>query len=265
MRPVWKDKAMARQTRISVLLLLMATLIVLTAGSPLLRAQTPEESEILNAVNAARTRRGLAPLHWDKALASAAQAHADLMVQQKTLSHRYPGEPSLATRGARHGALFSTIAENIAMDISPQHIVNQWLKSPPHLENILNPKLDAAGVGLAKRGEYYFGVMDFSDAVEALTHAEVEQKVGAMLLREGIQPTGPARDARQTCEMPSGTAGGSKPRFVIRWESPNLNSLPPALQAAIHSGQYHTAAVGACDSMHPQQDFATYRVAVLLY
>lgn len=240
-------------------------LIVLAAGSRLLRAQTPQESEILNAVNAARTSHGLAPLHWDRALASAAQAHADLMVQQKTLSHQYPGEPGLAARAAHHGAMFSTIAENIAMDISPSHIVNQWLKSPPHLENILNPKLDAAGVGLAKRGQYYFGVMDFSDAVEALSHAEVEQKVDAILLRQGIQPNGPTRDARQTCEMPSGTAGGSKPRFVIRWESPKLNDLPPALEAAIRSGQYHSAAVGACDSMHPRRNFATYRVAVLLY
>lgn len=259
---------MVRPKHIWRLLLPAGALVLLGLSGPLIArswAQTPEENEILSSVNAARTRHGLAPLHWDRALASAAQAHADLMVKEKTLSHQYPGEPDLAARAALHGARFSVIAENIAMDVSPARIAGQWLHSAPHRKNILDPRLDATGIGLAKRGNYYFAVEDFSDAVAALTRIQVEQKIGALLLRQGIQPDGPTRDARQTCEMPSGTAGGSSPRFVVRWESPNLNQLPAPLEAQIRTGQYHMAAVGACDSMHPKQDFTTYRVAVLLY
>lgn len=256
---------MGKRKHIWMLFLLLGALC---ASGPLvnrLQAQTAGEREILNAVNAARTKHGLPPFHWDAALAAAAQAHADLMTKEKTLSHQYPGEPSPAARAALHGARFSIIAENIAMDISPSHIVKQWLHSAPHRKAILNPKLNATGIGLAKRGNYYFGVEDFSDAVAALTRTQVEQKIDALLLRQGIQPSGPTRDARQTCEMPSGTAGGSKPRFVIRWESPDLSHLPPALDARIKTGQFHVAAIGACGSMHPKQDFTTYRVAVLLY
>ena len=222
-------------------------------------------SQIVQAVNQDRASQGLGPLKWDPALAQAAQAHAEIMVGQRELSHQYPGEPDLETRAGAQGAHFRVIAENVAMGPSVEGLETQWMHSVPHRTNILDPRMNAIGVGLVQRGGYYYGVEDFSDGVAALGPQQIEQKVGALLRQQGIQPSGPVRVARQTCEMPSGFAGGPTPKFVMRWEGTDLSQLPSQIVQQIHTGRFHTAAVGACDSAHPQQGFTTYRVAVLLY
>lgn len=228
-------------------------------------AQSPDAESIVSAINRDRADHGLGPLHWDAALARAAQAHAEQMTAHSELSHQYPGEPGLVTRAGQAGAHFRVVAENIAMGPSALGLEDQWMHSAPHRANILDARLNAIGVGLVKRGEYYFGVADFADGVAALGPKQIEEKVGALLARHGIRPSGPQRDARQTCEMEHGTAGGSSPKFVMRWEGSDLSRLPNVLLQQLQTGRYHTAAVGACDSMHPQQGFTTYRVAVLLY
>ena len=86
-----------------------------------------------------------------------------------------------------------------------------------------------------------------------------------MLQQRGLQPAGLTQDARQTCEMEHGSAGGSSPRFIMRWEGTDLSRLPEVLEQKISTGKYHKAAVGACDSGNPGQGFTTYKVAVMLY
>jgi hypothetical protein len=230
-----------------------------------LNGQQAEQLEIMQATNQDRAEHGLGPLKWDPALAQAAQAHAELMAQQAELSHQYPGEPDLTTRAGDQGAHFRVIAENIAMGPSPQGLETEWMHSAPHRANILDPRLNAIGVGLVRRGGYYYGVEDFADGVAELAPQQIEQKVGSLLRQQGIEPSGPARDARQTCEMPHGVAGGSAPKFVMRWEGADLSQLPPQLIQQIQTGRFHTAAVGACDSAQPGQGFTTYHVAVMLY
>ena len=171
----------------------------------------------------------------------------------------------MTMRAAQQGAHFRVIAENVAMGSSPSGLETEWMHSPLHRANILDPRLNAIGVGLVKRGGYYYGVQDFADGVAELGPQQIEQKVGALLRQQGVQPSGSARDARQTCEMPHGVAGGSAPKFVMRWEGADLSRLPPQLNQQLQTGHFHTAAVGACDSGHPGQGFTTYRVAVLLY
>jgi hypothetical protein len=244
---------------------LVAALAGALTKPALCAGQQSDEQAIVQAINQDRAQHGLGPLHWDPALARAAVTHAQEMVAHPDLSHQYPGEPDLVTRAGQQGAHFRVIAENIAMGPSPIQLEDQWMHSAPHRANILDPRVNAIGVGLVKHGGYYFGVADFSDSVAALGPQQIEQKVGALLTQLGIQPSGPERDARQTCEMEHGTAGGSSPRFVMRWESSDLSRLPAVLVQQIQTGKYHTAAVGACDSSNPEQGFTTYRVAVMLY
>jgi hypothetical protein len=157
------------------------------------------------------------------------------------------------------------IEENVAMGPSASALVTQWMNSTQHRDNILNPNVNAIGVGLAQRGGYVYGVADFSRSVTGLDPQQVEQKVLGLLEQAGIRTMGATRDARQTCEMQRGSAGGSSPLFVMRWEGADLSRLPGILLQQIKSGQYHRAAVGACDSSHPGQGFTSYRVAVMLY
>jgi hypothetical protein len=229
-------------------------------------ALSPAERILFTATNQARADQGLPPLKWDGTLAQAAQAHAVLMVQNSELSHHYSGEPDLAQRAAQAGAHFQTIAENIAMGPSPEVIQKEWMKSPQHRANILDPTLNAVGIAVIKYGSYWYAVADFEHNVDSLAFDQVESAIEKLLLSQGVRPTPSLRqDARQTCEMSHGIAGGSKPGFVMRWQSSDLSGLPNPLMERLRSGEYHTAAIGACDSANAEQGFTTYRLAVLLY
>jgi hypothetical protein len=250
----------------------MATLMVILTAVPVL-AQESAEQQVLELANADRAQQGIPPLKWDPALAQAASDHAELMAQQAALSHQYPGEADLVARAGAAGAHFRSIAENVALAPSPQALEKEWMNSAPHRANLLNPAMNVIGVGLVKKGGNYYAVEDFADGVAQLGSEQIEQKVGALLQQRGLQvdgqtdgkAAGQTQDARQTCEMDHGTAGGSAPRFVMRWEGSDLSRLPDVLEQKIASKQYHRAAVGACDSGNPSQGFTTYKVAVLLY
>jgi hypothetical protein len=228
-------------------------------------AQQPAEQQLMDLANADRAQQGLRPLKWDNSLAQAATQHAQLMAQQPQLSHQYPGEPDLEARAGAAGAHFRAIAENVALAPSPQALEQEWMHSPPHRANILDPRMDTIGVGLVKRDGNYYAVDDFASTVANLGAEQVEQKIGQLLQQRGLQPAGLTQQARQTCEMDSGSAGGTKPWFIMRWEGTDLGRLPDVLEQKISTGKYHKAAVGACSSGNAGQGFTTYKIAVMLY
>jgi uncharacterized protein YkwD len=226
-------------------------------------AQQPAEQQLMDLTNADRAQQGLPALKWDPALAQAAAQHAQLMSQQPELSHQYPGEPDLDARCGAAGSHFRAIAENVALAPSPQALQQEWMHSPPHRANILDPRMDAIGVGLVKRGGNYYAVVDFASTVADLGPQQVEQKIGQLLQQRGLQSAGLTQEARQTCEMETGSAGATKPWFVMRWTGTDLSRLPDQLEQKISTGKYHKAAVGACGNAG--QGFTTYKIAVMLY
>jgi hypothetical protein len=257
------DNAMRKPDWLSTILL-AATMCVVPVLCRQAAAQQPDEQQLVDLTNADRAQQGLPPLKWDPALAQAAAEHAQLMSQQSTaLSHQYPGEPDLEARAGAAGAHFRAIAENVALAPSPRALDQEWMHSPLHRANILDPRMDTIGVGLVKRGGNYYGVLDFASTVANLGPQQVEQKIGQLLQQRGLQPAGLTQQARQTCEMESGSAGGTKPWFTMRWEGTDLSRLPDQLEQRISTGKYHKAAVGACG--HAGQGFTTYKIAVMLY
>jgi Cysteine-rich secretory protein family len=252
-----RDNAMRTQLW---MMTLAATMLAMPAWP-----QQAVEQQVLELANADRAQQGLAPLKWDPALAQAAADHAQLMAQQPALSHQYPGEADLVTRCGAAGAHFRSIAENVALASSPQALEKEWMNSAPHRANILNPAMTSIGVGLVKKGGNYYAVEDFADGVAQLGPEQIEQKIAQLLQQRGLQSAASTQDARQTCEMQHGSAGGSAPGFIMRWEGTDLTRLPEVLEQKIATHQYHKAAVGACDSGNPTQGFTTYKVAVMLY
>jgi uncharacterized protein YkwD len=252
--------------------LFAAALFAAAAATPVgLSAQStgsvpPDAEQLLALTNQARAADSLGPLHWDPALADAARLHAERMVEHAELSHQFAGEPDIPTRAAQSGAHFRAIAENIALGPSANVIQKEWMQSVQHRTNILDPQMDAIGIALlrAPNGELY-AVEDFAHTVDSLSPASVEDRVIALLRQNGIASASSTQDARQTCEMSHGTAGGSQPAFVMRWQGADLSHLPNVLTERIRAGHFKSAAVGACDSAHPQAGFTTYRIAVLLY
>jgi hypothetical protein len=106
-------------------------------------------------LNASRAKHGLAPLHREERLELASQRHAEDMVARRYFEHDDPGgvDPQdriLATGYPAHNAI---TGENIAWatgpKASPARVVDLWMHSPPHRENILRAGFTEIGVGVA--------------------------------------------------------------------------------------------------------------------
>jgi hypothetical protein len=227
--------------------------------------EIPSDSEkfLFDAVNRERTFENLSPLKWDANLASAARAHAREMAARNRLSHQFSGEPDLTKRARDAGAYFSMVAENVAEAPSVNELHIEWMKSPPHRANILNRKLTAIGIAIEMRGEQYFAVQDFSTAVNSLTKAEQEKKVGELLHARGLRIAENSDEARKACDS-SVAIPGVHSLAIFRFEAPDLNQLPEQLASALKRGAYKTAMVGACN-VGESTGFSRFRIAVLLY
>jgi uncharacterized protein YkwD len=122
------------------------------------------EQQLFQAINRERAASGLPPLKWDEALATAARQHAEAMAAQRSISHGFPGEPSLPSRAARAGARFSWLSENVAAGPNAENISEQWMESPNHRANLLDADMDTIGAGAAERNGVVFAVADFCKA-----------------------------------------------------------------------------------------------------
>ena len=221
------------------------------------------ESMLLRAANRDRAAAGLKPLQWDPALAAAARQHAQRMVHMNTLSHQFPGEPPMQDRARQAGARFSLIAENVAEGTNVPGLHTQWMNSPPHRANLLDPGLNAVGIAVVQNGNMLFAVEDFAVVVPALSLDAQESQVASEIASRGIRAVHSTPDARKTCELERGWAG-QRPASVLRYETSELGRLPGDVDRKIASGKYHSAAVGACE-VGGGDDFAHFRIAILLY
>jgi hypothetical protein len=247
-----------------VMSLLFAALLLPSGSGQAQERPTPAEKAFFDSANRERESRGFAPLHWDAALARSARVHAQMMAQRNTLSHQFPGELDLSTRARKAGAGFGEIAENVAEGPSTRQIHAQWMNSPPHRRNLLDPDLDSIGVGVAERNGLLFAVEDFSHGVPNLSLEEQERQVGALLKARGLQLLYPPDDARKSCATTKGFEGKRRPLYVMRFETADLTDMPANLLRAIKTGRYHSAAVGAC-ATGDASAFTHFRIAVLLF
>lgn len=115
---------------------------------------------MLARVNEIRRRQGLSPLRPNPALDRAAQKHAEDMLARAYFSHRSPEGTSVRDRSRLQGYDWRAIGENLAEgQMSVDEVVDGWMKSPGHRENILGPEYSELGIGLAlgrsgRSGEY---------------------------------------------------------------------------------------------------------------
>lgn len=123
-------------------------------------------SEVLQRVNEARTRRQqcggkvvpAAPaLRWDAALYKAATGHSLDMAQRNYFDHRSPEGQQVRQRVNRNNYKFKVVGENLAGgDESVAEVVQGWLDSPEHCENMMNPEfIDVAVACVAQPGTTY--------------------------------------------------------------------------------------------------------------
>ena len=120
------------------------------------------ERELFDATNCERRAHGLSALRWNDALAVAARKHANEMARKDTLSHQFPGEPSLPSRVKQAGAHFVWLSENVALGPNPSMIHAEFVKSPRHRANILDTDMNVMGIGIVEHNGQLFAVEDFS-------------------------------------------------------------------------------------------------------
>jgi Cysteine-rich secretory protein family len=190
------------------------------------------------------------------------------MAAEGPIAHRYGGEPDLTGRAGQAGAHFDLIEENVAVGPSAAMIHEEWMQSPGHRTNLLNPEIDNIGVAVVEsRGELY-AVADYSRVVETLTASQVESRVASLIKVRGVSILSDSALARRACSTDEGVPhdlSGSTPGFVMRWQGADLTQLPKALVDRLATGRYRRAAVGSCPAQGLEGSFTAYRLAVLLY
>jgi uncharacterized protein YkwD len=106
-------------------------------------------------LNAERTKVGLAPLREEGRLELAAQRHSKDMVRRRFFEHDNPdgADPQARMFAAGYASNNAFTGENIAWATgdraTPAAIVDLWMHSPPHREDILRASFVEIGVGVA--------------------------------------------------------------------------------------------------------------------
>jgi uncharacterized YkwD family protein len=114
-----------------------------TAATP-----TGFENQVVQLVNNERTKRGLKGLSQREDLKNMAEKKAMDMINSNYFSHTSPNYGSPFDMMKTFGITYRYAGENIAEgQKSPQEVMNAWMNSSGHRENILKPEYNYIGVG----------------------------------------------------------------------------------------------------------------------
>lgn len=120
------------------------------------------ERAVYRLTNQVRQQHGLSPLTWETSLTGVARAHSADMLHRNYFSHQsqdgrsphdrlragYPFGLTMSGENIWSGAGYdSRDTQRLA-----RIIVDNWLSSPGHRQNLLNPQFTDIGVGVAGRG-----------------------------------------------------------------------------------------------------------------
>lgn len=108
------------------------------------------QQQALELVNQNRRRGGCGNLSVDRRLVEAANRHAADMARRGYFAHESPNGDRAGERVGDTGYEWKRFGENIARGQDSVHeVVNGWMNSPEHRENIMDCGLHEVGVGLA--------------------------------------------------------------------------------------------------------------------
>lgn len=99
------------------------------------------------------------PLSGSAALDRAALAHARDMAARSRMEHKGSDGSTPAERATRAGYGWRRIGENVAAgQPTPEQAVAEWLKSPRHCANLMDPAFTEMGVGFAADARSVAGI-----------------------------------------------------------------------------------------------------------
>ena len=118
------------------------------------------EAAIVSETNARRADYNLAPLSYNEAAENVAKAKTKEMHSRNYFAHTSPYTGDLKTQFSKWGSLklgtnATIIGENIMYlnkykkaEVTAKFLVDQWMNSEKHRENILNPKYNKIGIAV---------------------------------------------------------------------------------------------------------------------
>jgi uncharacterized protein YkwD len=154
------------RTPLQALIFVLALWATLALLSPMvlaaesLRADprlTPVEAALYESINDVRAQHGLIALQRDEAVDAVARAHSHDMATRQYFAHETPEGLTPPDRLARGGVTNITLAgENVGLTNRSDpnaEIVQSWLASPVHRQNLLAPMFNRTGIGIAQAAD----------------------------------------------------------------------------------------------------------------
>jgi uncharacterized protein YkwD len=180
-------------------------------------------------LNGERADHGLAPLRANGKLAAAATAYAADLVAGSYFSHTARDGSGLRERIARTGYLPRgadwVLGENLAWGTgalaTPGSIMQGWMNSPGHRENVLNPDYREVGIGVVAGNPAAADGLGATYATEFGAIERVDARPAAAGQRRAVasrrQRTRAARHARaRAARLAGGQAHGQVGRVTAR-------------------------------------------------
>ena len=113
------------------------------------RTAPTAENAILAAMNRERASRGLGPLRLNAQLSQAAGDRVSDMFAKRYFAHVAPDGLEPFVWATQRGYRYRIIGENLALGFRGTAVVDGWMRSPGHRENILQKKFDEVGIAIA--------------------------------------------------------------------------------------------------------------------
>ena len=138
------------------------------------------ERRILEITNQERAKARLQPLAPEDTLRETARAQSADMIERHFFDHVNPSGQDPADRmEKKHRRLIGTVGENIWTGTGPsfaanpklaERIMDDWMHSPHHRENILREEFTHMGVGVIMRGQEVRATQNFGGIRAYLDH-----------------------------------------------------------------------------------------------
>lgn len=113
-----------------------------------------DEERVYNLTNSERLKNGSGPLAWDYSLYLAARAKANHMFKHDYFEHIAPDGTTPWDFIEGSGYSYLVAGENLAIDFySFSDLMNAWMNSPKHKDNILDQEFVNIGVAVV-RGDF---------------------------------------------------------------------------------------------------------------
>jgi uncharacterized protein YkwD len=148
----------------AVAMMFLGTLLLVhalaCAGDTQALKATEDETKLLELTNQERKAKEVPPLRANSLLAKVARAHSANMARQQKMDHVLDGKTPF-DRMREAGYKFQRGAENVASGTPAMKlpaIMQLWMNSKGHRENILNADYTEIGIGIARGqdGKVYY-------------------------------------------------------------------------------------------------------------